>query len=967
MGNEDIKTSKEQMESLEKQFDNFKKDTQETIQFRPNDAVVLHPSLGNPAVVKREGNKACLELLILCKTDDLQRGEAAFHLRISPWMNKDHGSSCLDDCIIQQYLEIKRSSAADKDAESKVNKFISLSSVYKIDKDMFGNGSDGPDKGKDTFSIRLGHNNLFPWIIQSLSQYPYLYKIRIDLGFKPDGMFNIWWVNNADYHEVRNRPKWWNLVQHIKDLSNGVYKMPLPFKKELKEYGGDVVDHPKKEKNENVQASIYHPVYIMSKDMLTIGHVTDIHLDSRMEVYGQCEASVIEIEENCPPKADGDKRKLENDTFHISIKKKIANFNEIFTNICEQLIRKGADALVITGDLVDYNRGIHTKQTHKKCFTPISEVWEALSSNVAKEEHYRDDRNWFLFYKKLLELYDRKNSVPVFTMLGNHDYVNYGMAPWPLGGLPWNGVFDQNLTLYESALSFGEGYNSSKAFVKDVKEKSEYVEWYTIFINPFMDYVVNYGDLSLCMVDWGVKSNIASSVIQGSGGLHHARHLFTKKSDHDRVISNGGESEPIVTNSEPYPIRNYSIYESWIKQDDKVKILFMHATGLCPRDDVSIGQINHDLKWTKRKMKFGSFDNRHTEIIQDVENGKLNMIVAGHSHRNVVMEVDKSHPYEAKVIGAGETYGSIKRPAQNIVMVTSSGGPLPKYLPGGPLICKCADKYDEGWDYDKRFLRKNEFYEYTSDGQKKDLSNVIPPGETKVIHKCPTCQMLAKNMGDKKAKRHRPGGSLISFENGNGKTPQVVIESVPSNLPSSTPRRGVMSDEYKVLTQSMRFEKIDNYEDYHYWKKKIPINIISRFPFKRYGYMNFPNQVQYITFKKGNNNLKGLRGENSRMAKTHKDFSDKYNFRQEIVKDDFDSLLTAASSDEDFAFSRYVFNSSPVESWDREIKMYQLSDGLNEGYQNFTYNGANVDKIKGLVMAFIRKPNHKKRKKVCGY
>ncbi len=55
-------------------------------------------------------------------------------------------------------------------------------------------------------------------------------------------------------------------------------------------------------------------------------------MDSRMDIYGQSETNIIEVEEN----------------YSVA-----------------------ADAVVITGGLIDYNRGVHAKQTHKECFTKI--------------------------------------------------------------------------------------------------------------------------------------------------------------------------------------------------------------------------------------------------------------------------------------------------------------------------------------------------------------------------------------------------------------------------------------------------------------------------------------------------------------------------------------------------------------------------------------------------------------------
>jgi hypothetical protein len=572
-----------------------------------------------------------------------------------------------------------------------------------------------------------------------------------------------------------------------------------------------------------------------------------------------------------------------------------------------------------------------------------------------------------------VELYDKKQ-VPVYTLLGNHDYVNYGMAPWPLWGVPWNGVFDQNLTLYESALCFGPGYDNSKAFINDVFEKSDFVQWYSIFINPFSDFVVNYGDLSLLMVDWGVKSNVVghglkSAVVEpvipgykAAGGLHHARHLFRKKGDYDRATSSGDGADTTVENYEPFPVRNYSIYESWIKQKDKVKILFMHATGICPRDDISIGQVNHDLTWKNNELKYGSFDYRRDEILKNVEDGSLNLIVAGHSHRNVVMEVKGNPSGKVTVLGDGETYGKITRPARNLVMVTSSAGPLPKCIPGGPLICACPEKYAHGWDYTQKTFGESRFYEYTYGDTRDDLSHL-----KKEDRKCPRCGMPAKDMTRKIAKRHRPGGSTLTFE-GRDKDgfPEVTIESVPTLLHSAAPRMGVQNDEHDIFTEDLKLEDINSYKDYHFWDDDEFIRIISKKPFKYYGYMAFPDKVQYVTFLNGKGEDRGLRGEINYNVGNIDLRDNRKLIEQEVGKDDFKFLMRSARRDSDFAFMRYIYKSSPEEFWDREITMYKEIPVV-DSQELKDFSEEKIDQFEGLAIKFIRKIDHKKRKEICGY
>lgn len=252
------------------------------------------------------------------------------------------------------------------------------------------------------------------------------------------------------------------------------------------------------------------------------------------------------------------------------------------------------------------------------------------------------------------------------------------------------------------------------------------------------------------MVDWGVKSNVIDHGLKtkieaaipgydGAGGLHHYRHIFKDKSDFERTTTNENGTTETKKLSQPFPMKNYSIYKSWLKSN-KIKMLFMHVTAICPRDDVSEGQIIHDLEWTDNKLAYGSFDSRRNEVIKDVENGKLNIVVSGHSHRNVIMKVHNEHPNKVNVLGSGEGFGSVEQTPENLIMVTSSGGPLPKYYPGGPLICACSDEYEKGWDYKNKIIGKGELYRYK--GKSKKLTPTTD---------CKKCGMAASDMVQKKA------------------------------------------------------------------------------------------------------------------------------------------------------------------------------------------------------------------------
>lgn len=949
-------TAVEQKISVEKEVE-LKPDEKEVLEHRAVDGAVIFPSLGSPAIVKKEENEdAFLELIVFCEVENLQRGEAMHHLRMAPWKSKDSVFGYKEE-FVSKYCNDKE--------------LIKVSRPYKVSDVGFGDGDKSKDYNDD-FKLKLGHMNPYPWIIESLKDFQYVYKISINLKSTNTGMYNIWWLTKEDYYKTREKVSWWNLIKHLALLLSGKHKRPRDPKKELKEFDEKVVDSKDENKNENIRATIYHPVYITKARDLKIGHLTDLHLDSRMELYAQSEASVIEVEENCPPRGTTE-REVDNPEFHIPIKDKIANFNDIFIDLCKRLKNKKANMIVITGDLIDYNRGIHTPQTYKKEFIPISKMWEALGASVFKEDKYRDDRNWFLFYEKLLKVYD-ECQIPVYTLLGNHDYVNYAPSPWATKGFSWNGVYDQNLTLYESAISYGENYDSSKGFVADVDEDDVYAHWYSMFINPFADFVIDYEKLSLYMVDWGEEGKLlpliwdssVDSYYEHAGTLHQAKNLFKE-----------GSKE----------FKNFSIYNSWINKKE-TKILFMHATAICPRDDISDGLVHKNLGWDSEALQYGTFVNQREKVLKSLELKKLkkkksngvNIIISGHSHRNIVMKLINGKKQE--ILGSGETYGKIETDANRLAIVSSSAGPLPKYLPGGPLICSCDDQYNYGFEYNDGNL-----FEYSKDKKNaKDTVNIdtnymvnrlnelsergVPfhPSQmdVRVNYFCPKCGMFAYDFEEKTAKRHRPGGTILHF---NESAKKVRIESVPCSEKLCIPRLGVMCEENGFLDGGLIIDSPLNERDYARSDKSEKINLISKEDFKLTGTYELPSQVEYVTFlnKTTLGTEIGIRGKSKFNIELITNNKNLCKIKQNITKNEFLLFIAAGQKKKDFRFMRFFFLCSPIEKWDREVtcnKKIVRKTHFKSHKAKFEYE---KDIIKGLVLNFKKKPDLIKRKKICGY
>lgn len=984
-------------------------DQKYTTRFAKRDAVILYPSLGCPALVKLEQEHAWVEMIIACKTDDLRVTEVAFHLRFAEW------KVCHGNKGQYEQLDMYKTYFQKHDQANESKDLIRISEAYENIDDKIS----VEEVTKDGFTLQLAHMNAFPWVLNSYREkgYKYLYKIGINLQHEhrlhvTGKLVNFFWLEREMNELSAGKPSLMAIKSDwTKDIFNNQKER---YKTKVSEFGKGAGGEAE------ILANTYHPVYVSNKKRLDIGHITDIHLDTRMELYSKSVASVIEVSENCQVRIEGDERVVSNQEFYKPLKNVVANFNKLFLNISGKLLDK-ADILIITGDLIDYNKGIHTDQTFKEKDKKPSEVWAELRADWFKadnKEHF-DDRNWFLFYKLLLKLY-KDYEKPIFTTLGNHDYVKHAMAPWPLFGKAWNGVYDMNLTRYENALCFGKGYKDSKEFVYNAKTSVDCVKWYTFFINPFPDYVVVYGDQSMLMVDWGEAASfppkgVAAALyvpVRNQGSLHHASNLFKEKKDFEQVVmitdENGNEKTQTYTDNEgnekalinpytkkkmPYLIKNYTIYKSWVKQPGAVKMLFTHATAICPRDDVSVGEINNKYSWKSPELCFGSFDSRRDEILKDVEDGRLNIIVGGHSHRNLVMKVGEKQKDHATVLAAGESIRTKFIKPEHIAMVTSSGGPFPKYLPGAPMICACTkkNKYSTGFYWDVDSL-KNEFYvKQLYSGQDDSKNPQI------VSNECPDCHMSGGDMVRKPARRHNPGGNLLIFQ---GDTGKVKIQSVVADYKKTKPRKAVMCEEQKVFVDDMQLEHINSYKEYNKWDEtKKSIRIISADPFTYYGYMEFPSRVKYITYKTG-----VLPGD-SAVELVSKEYSNKFfkfvqesvldNFyekrvAQKVVKDSFENIFISATNKKDFAFVRYSFGEFDL--WDREINIgkkiredvkeyakiktnnaFEASKGWLAEKFDKTYDPKYQEYIKddfrGMLLEFRIIPDFEKRKKtdVCGY
>jgi hypothetical protein len=288
--------------------------------------------------------------------------------------------------------------------------------------------------------------------------------------------------------------------------------------------------------------------------------------------------------------------------------------------------------------------------------------------------------------------------------------------------------------------------------------------------------------------------------------------------------------------------------------------------------------------------------------------------------------------------------------------------------------------YNTGFSIDKK---SGQLY-YQDDYKKNALNRTS----------CYRCTMRGKDMSHKPARRHKPGGNLLIFENG-----KVKIESVVPDDDKITVRKAVMCEEQGVFVGDMQLEHIDSYEEFNKWDEAKPVNIISVKPFTYYGYMEFPSEVKYVTYKKGglpgNSKVELIPKEysNSFIQYLERDVLDKkfeYRVMQKTKKDNFDTLFIAAPDMKDFAFTRYSFNT--FDFWDREVNIgkklfadakVKAKIGMNNAVEKTKsvvakqfdkkydpkYQEYMEDAFRGMLLVFRTIPDFEKRKDtdVCGY
>ena len=478
-------------------------------------ARILWPALGFPAVIApraqssdsaMQGGDAtrCVVVLILSDRKYLSKKEAASHLRCVPWKER-----------ARRRIEEERFAEVDLEIRNDAQRpFAMPNSKDSLGEWLvFGGNGDGDRSVSVTLAARVRefYRN------QGLA---YLHEIRISEHASnrlADGLYQLFWNNrqagdNAPSDELSLLLQKFAPERRAR-LGDFWTKNRTRL---LEEYEYEYRPfHPITGKPvKGARSEILHPLFVTRQfSTLRIGHLTDTHVEARNDIYGK----------------------------NLTNAGVTANYNNWNVSTSNAYAGAARDSNIIlwTGDLIDFGRG----------------HWgHGRIQELHRDELYHVDRNWFLFHDLLAS--GDAYRVPVYTILGNHDWRINPYPPFTKVGAPGprnyihdHGKFSsaQQKKILETA--HGPGHDAMFAYDKKVENRFldalktvgtalkalgslilqtrtmdeegfpaettvESVVWYLLAINPFFDYGFHLpGGHQVLMLDWAKDEDVLFPII----------------------------------------------------------------------------------------------------------------------------------------------------------------------------------------------------------------------------------------------------------------------------------------------------------------------------------------------------------------------------------------------------------------------------------------------------------------------
>jgi hypothetical protein len=539
-------------------------------------ARILWPALGFPAVIAPRAQAVgtamqngdatrCVTVLLLSDRKFLSKREAATHLRCVPWAERAR-RHIAEERFPEEELEIRN------DAQRQFAWPDSSDSLAELL--VFG----GDAEGARSVSVTLANRVRTFYRDQGL---PYLHEIRISEQASnrlADGLYQLFW-NNRQAGDAAPSEELQLLLQQFAPKRRSTLgdfwtrnraRLLEEYEYEYRPFH-PITGTPVK----GARTEVLHPLFVNRRLSATIrvGHLTDTHVSSRADMYGHnLRKKVIKADYN--------------------------NFNVSTSNVYAGAAAD-SDIVLWTGDLIDYGRGHWARGS---------------GDDLHKDELYHTDRNWFLFHDLMAS--GDTYRVPVYTILGNHDWRINPYPPFTKVGAPGPRLHihdharftvEEQKRILEAAhgpgadLMFSYEKKAENRFLDALKSVGtvlkalgnlliqtktmdvegfpaettvESVAWYLLVINPFFDYDFQLpGRHQVLMLDWAKDEDVLFPII--AKGKEWPYMLWQL----DTAADPGPKAKRCLTSIQQRMVRQF------LDSPSKAKIIGVHAPPIGPYPD----------------------------------------------------------------------------------------------------------------------------------------------------------------------------------------------------------------------------------------------------------------------------------------------------------------------------------------------------------------------------------------------